>query len=145
MSSGEMVSGIKVVTGIQPQSVSGAVNGTEFDTAGWDEACVVLQAGAITSGGTLDCKIQETDVTGSGYADITGAAFTQRTNALQNTILIGRLKLGVPKARKRYMRVVMTQATQAALGACSVILGQNQGVSLAANEGGYQDLDFDKQ
>jgi hypothetical protein len=145
MASGEVISTVKVVPGINADAISGAVNGPEFDTAGWDEAIIVLNAGVIAATGTLDCKVQESDTSGSGHADITGAAFTQVVTAGDESIAIGRLKLGSSRGRKRYMRLVMTQAVAGADGGAIVILCQPQTPSLASNEGGYQNLDFDKQ
>lgn len=113
---------VKCVQSVRPQSVTGAVNGQEIDTAGYDEALIILDVGAITATGTLDVKMQETDTSGSGYADIASAAFSQKTNATQNTMYVARLKLDSP--RKRYIRVVATQATAAVLAGVSVVLGQ---------------------
>jgi hypothetical protein len=145
MSSGEVISEVKVIRSVDPDSHTGAVNGAEFDTAGWNEAIVIFSAGTVAATGTLNCKVQETATSGSGYADISGAAFAQVTDANDNAIYIARLKLGAVKGRLRYMRAVMTQATAAARGACVIVLCGPLEASLATNEGGYQDIAFDKQ
>lgn len=112
----------KVVQSVRPQSVSGTVNGQEVDTAGYDEAMIVLDVGAITATGTLDVKVQETDTSGSGYADVASAAFSQKVTATQNAVYVARLKCD--GARKRYIRIVAVQATAAVLAGCSVVLFQ---------------------
>lgn len=48
---------------------------SEIDTAGFDTLVVVFQAGTIASGGELSvAKLQASDTSGSGFADVTGAA-----------------------------------------------------------------------
>lgn len=112
---------LKVSQSVRAQSVSGAVNGTAVDTAGYDEALVSVNVGTVSATGTLDVKVQESDASGSGFADITNAAFTQYTPSNHQKTEVGRIKL---VGRKRYLRVVATQATAAALGSADIILCQ---------------------
>jgi len=69
-------------------------------------ATVILNASAAVAGTnpTLDVKVQHSDTTTSGdFADVTGGAFTQVTDAASLQVL----KLNV-SALKRYLRVIGT-------------------------------------
>lgn len=85
------------------------LTGTAFDTLGYEGSMLVLLSSALGTGTspTLDVKIQHSDSASSGFADITGAAFTQVTDAagagVQNLVL-RRDKV------KRYIRVIGTIA-----------------------------------
>ena len=55
--------------------------GTGIDTTGFRSLLAILAVGAVTgTNETLDMKLQESSVVGSGYTDITGATFTQVTD-----------------------------------------------------------------
>lgn len=100
-------------------SAAGTVNGTGIDTAGYDEACVVLSVGNIT--GNLDVKVQDS-ADNSSFADVTGAAFAQIGASGDNQAVIGMLKLNGNTVR-RYIRIVSTvQATFVADHGASVLL-----------------------
>jgi hypothetical protein len=111
----------KWVIGLNAGALSGTQNGAAIDTAGFDEAVIVAVAGAITAGGTWDVKVQED--TASGFAsptDIASAVFAQFTNAIQNTLKVGRIKLEA--GREQYIRINSVQATQPVAGGVMVLL-----------------------
>lgn len=89
---------------------TGTTNGTAIDTDNFDEALIIVKSGQNGTSGTVDIKIQESDVSGSGFADITGAAFAQIVEANDNTVYHGRLSL---IGRKRYIRAVIVVGTAA--------------------------------
>ena len=112
---------VKAVVGIVADNhAAGTVNGPAIDRKGFEEALVVVNSGTNGTGGTVDIKIQESDASGSGFADITDAAFAQITEANDNTVYVGRLNL---VGRKRYLRVVATVGTAACYLGVDVILG----------------------
>lgn len=114
---------IKNVQSIPAQSVSGTVNGTGVDTAGYDEAIVVFDCGTIAATGTLDVKVQDS-ADNSSFADLSGAVFTQCTPSNDIAMYVGRIRCdgGV----RRYLRAVATQATAAAAASVSFVLaGKN--------------------
>jgi hypothetical protein len=120
---------VQVKEVIQTKSVSGGVttNSLEVDTQGFQELLVIVSAGTFSATGTLDVKVQDTTTSGSGYADVTGAAFTQVTDATDEKIYVGRIKLnsftnGTTDKVERYIRVVATQATAATIYGVTVIL-----------------------
>jgi hypothetical protein len=112
---------VKAVVGIVADNhAAGTVNGPAIDRKGFEEALVVVNSGTNGTGGTVDLKIQESDVSGSGFADVDGAAFAQITEDNDNAVYVGRLDL---TGRKRYLRVVATVGTAACDLGVDVILG----------------------
>lgn len=92
---------------------SGAtVTGTALDTRGFDggHAVFVLYAAAGTTASVTAIKVQESDASGSGYADITGADFTVIDTDSDAAIYVGSLKL---RGRKRYLRLTATGGASA--------------------------------
>jgi len=59
-----------------------------------------VDASVIAAGGTLDAHLEESDTLGSGYADISGATFTQITAVGVSEIFF--------KAAKKYVRIYGT-------------------------------------
>lgn len=102
-----------ITTSSEVESV-GAGEGTVIDTKGFDYLTVYIAVGAISGGGTLDCKLQSSAVAGSGFADITGASWTQLDDTGDNQILVGQIRCF--ELASRYVNVVATAA-----GANSVV------------------------
>lgn len=115
---------IKAFQSIKPQSSSTTVNGTAVDTAGYDEAVIVLDCGTTAATGTLDVKVQESDTSGGTYTDITGAAFAQVTPTNDDAIYVGTIRL--EGARKQFIRVVGVAATAASIYGASIHLAQGE-------------------
>jgi len=95
------------------------VNGAAVDTIGFEDCLVVLIAGTAGASATVDVVIQESSASGSGFAAITGAAFTQVTTANDLTVYVGRISL---LGRKRYLRAVATVATAASIASVQFVL-----------------------
>jgi len=97
------------------------VNGTTVDlqpylnSGGKRQMKAILNVGSISSGTTLDCKIQEGNASnGSDAADITGAAFTQVTT------VTGQQEIHF-KASKRYVRAVCVTVGTAYVRCCILL------------------------
>lgn len=102
----------KPIQAIAAQSITSATdtNGTEVDTNGWDGGYmqVIVNAGTFTGASpAMDIDVQESDTSGSGYADVTGASFAQITTANDAAIFVGYVRL---RARERYLRVQATSS-----------------------------------
>lgn len=90
--------------GLVPQSLgSGANNGSAVDLLQGDGNCFAIQITGAVGGSspTLDGKIQESDATGSGWGDVSGATFTQATAS-------GNVQCLTFQRTKRYVRYVGT-------------------------------------
>lgn len=100
------------VVSVAPQSIGGAVNGAEVDTAGAEAILIVLNSGAATTPATV--KVQETDTTGSGYTDV---ADTDLIGMTGNTSGVAQTASTVVKVsyvgNKRFIRVITTAGTAA--------------------------------
>lgn len=88
---------------------SSTLTGTGIDIREFVADIVVMQHSDATNGAdvTLDGKLQESDSLGSGYADITGATFTQVDNTAGGAFGAVTIKAD---ATKRYIRYVGTIA-----------------------------------
>ena len=86
-------------------SNASTVTGAAVDITGYDAPLAVVQSHG-TSTGTLDGKIQDSADGSTGWADVSGATFTQRTTAAAiDSLVID------PRAVKRYIRYVGTIVT----------------------------------
>ena len=99
---------------VPPQSINaGAVNGAGQDGVLYSEHGLLVYVGALTGASTVDAKVQESSVVGSGYADIPGAAITQI--AVANSVAIINFKRTL-----RFMRSVVTVGGTSALVAAAI-------------------------
>lgn len=105
-------------------SAIATVTGPSIDTAGFNEATVVLSVGNVTATGTLNVKVQDS-ADNSAWADVSGAAFVAVTDTGDNQVQIGMLKLDGNTVR-RYIRIVGVVATAAADYGASVLLSNKQ-------------------
>ncbi|MBU4234389.1 MAG: hypothetical protein L6277_12750 [Desulfobacterales bacterium] len=122
---------IKHPIGIDPQEITGAaapgttVEGPAVDCRGFEEGLVTLQHGAVSDGGTLSCKVQESDIVDQDFDDIEDATFADVAGGalVASGVYVGRLNLA---GRKRYIRVVATLvgAEETALVSALVTLHQ---------------------
>lgn len=107
-------------------SAVGTVTGPAIDTAGYSEATVILSVGAVASTGSLSvAKVQDSADGSTGWADVTGAAFTAVPDTGDNQVQIGMVKCDGNLA-KRYIRIVTTVATAAADHGVAVLLSNKQ-------------------
>lgn len=99
---------IKALFSLRPQAATATTNGSAVDTFGYNSAAVTLEVGAVSgTSPTLDVKIQESADGSTGWADVSGATFTQVTAANNSQII--RVE-GLGTSRKRYLRAVATIA-----------------------------------
>lgn len=89
-----------------------AASATGIDTKDFDEFVLGLDLRTITSPGTLDISVYESDsaATAAGSSLITGAAFAQKVSGVDGMFL-GRIKT---KNTKRYLYVKTIKATASA-------------------------------
>jgi hypothetical protein len=124
---------IKVTQALAPaaRSANSAVNGTDIDLSGFENALFELNVGAWTDG-THTPKLQEADDNGSGapgtYADVAAGnmlgSFTAISSAptASKTYKVGYVKYNT---NKRWVRIVVTTsgATTGAVFGASALLG----------------------
>ena len=130
---------IKHPIGIDPQEITGAaapgttVEGPAVDCRGFEEGLVTLQHGAVSDGGTLSCKVQESDIVDQDFDDIEAAAFADIAGGAQVTsgVYVGRLNLA---GRKRYIRVVATLVGAAETALVSALVTLHQARELPVSQ-----------
>lgn len=97
---------LQVIEVVAPARKTASENGSAIDLRDYvGDVKVILSTSA--GGGTtptLDVKLQESDATGSGFTDISGAAFAQVTDAADSTEAI----VISADSNKRYLRAVVT-------------------------------------
>jgi hypothetical protein len=100
---------------LSPVSKSaGTTTSSAIDLTGFQSGVLVVNAGVIGSSETVDCKVQSSATSGGTYADITGAAIVQMTqaggdsNTTQNIVF--QLDVGKP-----HVKTVLVNATAAAI------------------------------
>lgn len=84
-----------------------APTATEIDSRGFEYAVFIVNVGVVDSGETVDIQVQTSATSGSGMADVTGAAFAQIANASDNTVQLGIVRLD---GAERYLDLDITQA-----------------------------------
>lgn len=95
----------KLVSSIIPQAVTGDVNGAEVDTDKFASATLFGQLDDVATG---SFKLQESDVSGSGYADVaTDFLVTDDVDGDVPGVASDVVTIGYIGA-KRYLRVVFT-------------------------------------
>lgn len=121
--------------------LSGAI-----DMSKWSRILVIVQAGDLGASATLDVKLTASATSGGSYADISGAAITQLTQAGtdSNKTVVLELKAESMPAGKRYVKVSLTVAT--ATSDCgAVVIGVSKykpvtGFDLATGEGAVDEV-----
>jgi hypothetical protein len=130
---------IKHPIGIDPQEITGAaapgttVEGPAVDCRGFEEGLVTLQHGAVSDGGTLSCKVQESDIVDQDFDDIEDAAFADVAGGalVASGVYVGRLNLA---GRKRYIRVVATLVGAAETALVSALVTLHQARELPVSQ-----------
>ena len=114
---------LKVVSMDAPlEHAIGANNGTAVDCRGFDDLMVIIHLGVLTATGDATIKFQESSDNGvaDAWADITGAAFSEKDLADGAGVWVGNINLA---KRERYIRSVNTVADDTTLLGIVGILG----------------------
>jgi hypothetical protein len=93
---------------------AGTTTSSAIDLTGYQSGVLVVGAGVIGSSGTIDCKVQSSATSGGTYADITGAAITQMTQAGGDSGSIQVIPFELP-AGQPFVKTVLVNATAAAI------------------------------
>lgn len=70
------IQGMKTVAALQPETLSnGSGTAVEIDTQGYQHLKVFIVTGTMAASSNISvCKLQQSDTSGSGFADVSGAA-----------------------------------------------------------------------
>jgi len=116
----DLYSNIGVVPALVPAVKSAAGEGPTIDTHGFNRVAFAVTTGAIAGDGDFGVKVQESDLSGSGFADADASVVD--TNAPATLDADSAYKLGY-RGHKRYVRLALTKAggTSIAAGAVAVL------------------------
>lgn len=114
----DLANNIAIKPAIVPAVKTAAADGLVVDTLGFNSVAFAVSTGAIVSAGDFGVKIQESDASGSGFADATAVT----SNAPATLAASSAYKLGYTGS-KRYVRLQLTTAggTSIALGATAIL------------------------
>ena len=93
---------------------AGTTTSAAIDLTGYTKGVLIVNAGVIGSSGTIDCKVQSSATSGGSYADITGAAITQMTQAGSHSGTSQAVDFELP-AGQPFVKTVLVNATAAAI------------------------------
>lgn len=95
---------VKVVHVLDPASYGAAAEAftDAIDCKGFHELLLIVACGAFTATGDVSFQAEESDASGSGFADITDAAIAEKAVADDQKSYVLRIDL---RKRKRYIRV----------------------------------------
>jgi hypothetical protein len=115
----DLASDLGAVTALSPAVQAATINGAAVDLLGFSGCVFLLQTGAIVGAGDFTAKLQESDVSGSGYTDVAAADLigSFAATALADTAV----KVGYV-GHKRFTRIVLTKngGTSLAAGATAI-------------------------
>lgn len=116
----DLYSNVGAVLALVPAVKTAAGEGEAIDLRGFNSAAFVVSTGAVAGDGDFGIKIQESDASGSGFADADAADVT--SNAPATLAANAAYKLGYT-GTKRYVRLALTKAggTSIAAGAVAVL------------------------
>lgn len=126
----------KFFTVLAPISVAGGATATcvEVDTRGFRAAALVVQSGLVGANGVTTIKWQDSETSGSGGADITGASHTALLDADDGKNVGTYLDF---RGKKRYVTLVLVNgATNASLMSAVAVLYRAEESPDSASERG---------
>lgn len=137
----------KVVALVNPQAIknNASYTVTELDTQGFRYVDFYFMLGA-TDIALSALKVQETDTSGSGYADVTGADFSVSPATLPSATddnNVFAIRLDLTRARKRFFKPVITVGSGTSGGfvvAWAVLSRAEQLPDTASDRGVTQEL-----
>lgn len=116
----DLHSNIGVVQAIAPDDIAATTTGAALDLLGFDSAAVVINTGAITTGGNYTAKLQESDTTTGG--DFTDVAAAQLQGTLPASLAADSVYKQGYLGFKRYLRVVITKNSGTSIFAGAVLV-----------------------
>lgn len=116
----DLYSNIRVTAALAPAVQSTSVDGSVIDVKGYNRLAFAVNTGAVVGAGDFSVKLQESDASGSGFADV--AAAQVDSNAPATLAANSAYKLGY-RGNKRYVKPVLTKAggTSIAAGIVAIL------------------------
>lgn len=120
---------VLITQAVAPVSASSVTTTVAVDMQGWEGVLFILNVGVMTSGGTINAKVQS-GTTATPTTDISGAALSAIADTGGSKIYAVDVKVQTMLAAQsthRYMRFLVTPATQASVVAATAIRYRKNG------------------
>jgi hypothetical protein len=118
----DLVHNIGAVQVVAPAVLSATNTSAAIDLAEFGSAALIINTGAIAGSGDFTAKLQESDLSGSGYADVAAANLIgtfPASLAADSVVKIGYI------GDKRYLRTVITKNSGTSIAAGAVLVKGN--------------------
>lgn len=104
---------------IAPVVVTATTTSAAIDLQGFESAALIVNTGAIGGAGDFTAKLQESDASGSGFADVDAAHLTGTFPAsleADSVVKVGYIGF------KRYLKAVVTKNSGTSIAASAVLI-----------------------
>ena len=115
----DIANNIGVVQAVVPAVLTATNTSAAIDLQGFDSAAVIINTGAIVSSGNFTAKLQESDVSGSGYTDVAAADLV---GTLPAVLLASSVVKQGYIGNRRYIRTVITLNSGTSIAASAVVV-----------------------
>ncbi|MBA3446768.1 MAG: hypothetical protein H0T56_04010 [Pseudaminobacter sp.] len=119
----DIVNNLGVVPALSPAVQAATATGLAVDLKDYNSLMFVVNTGAIAGAGDFTAKVQESDVSGSGYTDA-AAADVIGSSLVSPLTADGTFKIGYV-GNKRYARLVVTKNSGTSIAAGAVAIKGN--------------------
>jgi hypothetical protein len=119
MASKDLVDNIGVTLAVSPAVLTATNTSAAIDLAGFEGATVVITAGAIAGAGNFTPKLQESDVSGSGFTDVAAKDLLGSFPAV--LVADTAYKVGY-KGAKAFIKTVLTLNSGTSIAASAVVI-----------------------
>lgn len=118
----DIVHNIKAVIATAPAVRSASFSGAAVDLIGFDSVALVVSTGAVTGGGDMGVKLQESDTAAAGDFTDVDPAHLQGNGFADPLVADATTKIGY-RGFKRYLRAVLTlnSGTSVSVGATFIL------------------------
>lgn len=115
----DIANNLGIVQAVAPSVLTATNTSAAIDLIGFDSAVVVVNTGAIAGSGNFAAKLQESDESGSGFADVPAEYLVGTLPAvLAATSVVKQGYVG----NKRYLRTVITLNSGTSIAAGAVVV-----------------------
>lgn len=118
----DIANNIGAVQAVAPAVLTATNTSAAIDLLGYNSAAVIINTGAIAGSGNFTPKLQESDVSGSGYTDVAAADLVGEFPAALAAASV--YKVGYI-GNRRYLRTVLTLNSGTSIAAGAVIVKGN--------------------
>ncbi|QIA23100.1 hypothetical protein [Mesorhizobium sp. AA22] len=118
----DIANNIGAVQAVAPAVLTATNTSAAIDLLGFNSAAVFIETGAIVGAGNFTAKLQESDASGSGFADVAAADLV---GTLPAVLLASSVAKQGYIGNKRYLRTVITLNSGTSIAASAIVVKGN--------------------